>query len=202
MKRTIALAGLALASWASADIYFGGQEYDKAYVGGQEFTGVEVAGQSHLSGESSYTLTLTLDRTFTDTPAAGPNIGAHPTFVHDGKTWEVWQVIPFLGPAIGGTTLGDLRFQTRIMGEAASTLALTDMPATITVANDRWTGSPWTFTRPTAAAKFGTSGSSDAVRRRAEYEPSGRTPSGTPAQSGVVQQISTVNQTFTATFTF
>ena len=198
MKRTIALAALALASLASADVYFGGEQYDKAYVGGQEFTGVEVAGEAYAGASgSSYTFMMTLDRTFSGhTPAAGPNVGSQPRFTHDGTEWRVWQVIPFLGPGIG--TVGDLRLQADKVGQAATTLALADMPDRVRVAHSSWTGSPWTFERP--ASGISTPGNN---RRAVDYDPVGRTPTGTPAQSGIsTNTLPGEGQTFSVTIFF
>lgn len=166
-------------------IYFGGEEYSRIYAAGEEFSGLEVAGEPYISRGRSYQLNMSTDRIFTDTPAAGPNVGSIPTFDHDGDTWEVWQIIPFLGASIVGTTLGDLRFQGRIEGQSAASLNLADLPDVITVTRAEWTGSPLSFTRPTSGAKYRTAGSGGSIRRVADYTPTRAVIGASPAALGI-----------------
>ena len=144
------------------------------------------------SMDDEYSLDMTLDRTFPGgTPAAGPNVGSQPTFVHDGDTYQIWQVIPNINPATVAGAGGRCRLQATIIGQAAQTVELSDFPDELELSHSGWTGSPWRFARPTSGIT--TAGGN---RRVVDYTPVGRTPS-TPAADGVAQ-----GQTFTAKFIF
>ena len=83
--------------------------------------------------------------------------------------------------------MGDCRIQLRNRDVNRGTMELSDVPNQIILTMDSWTGSPWTFTRPTNNNKFSNVGSGQSARKGIDYEPSGRTPSGTPAAEGIAQ---------------
>ena len=148
----------------------------------------------------SYTLSRTLDRTFTDTPASGGGNVDPQTFVHDGDTWQVWQVIPYLGSGVSPPSVGDCRIHLRDTSIDRDSMQLADMPPSVVISAGAgtadWTSLPWTFTRPTAASKFTSPGSGDAARRGIDYEPE-RAIGASPAAEGIAQ-----GETFDVTITF
>ena len=128
----------------------------------------------------SYTLSRTLDRTWGSGAGATPGSGGGnvpaQTFVHEGDTWELWQVVPFLGSAVSPPSAGDCRIQLRNRAVNRGSMVLSDMPTKITLlmgSGDTadWTGLPWTFTRPTANNKFTNVGSGNSARKGIDYEP-------------------------------
>ena len=138
------------------------------------------------------TIALTLDRTFTDTPAAGGGNVSPETFVYEGDNWQLWQVVPFLGAAVGPRQVGDCRVQLRDRSIGRGAMQLADMPARIRLSaaagqTADWTGLPWEFTRPTDAAKFSNSGSGNNARKSIDYEPARDVAGQTPAGVGIAQ---------------
>ena len=122
--------------------------------------------------DTTFRFTRTLDRTFTDTPASGGGNVDPQTFVYEEQDWELWQVIPYLGTAVvGASGRGDARIQLRNRDVNRGSMQLTDMPSRIVIEQDGWTGSPWTFRRPTAGNKFSNVASGQSARKGIDYEP-------------------------------
>ena len=121
--------------------------------------------------DAGITINRTLDRSFGNgvTPASGGGNVEPDRFVHEGANWELWQVIPFLGPGIA--TVGDCRVQLRNRDKSRGQNLLTDMPVRVVIAGNDWTGLPWTFTRPTANNKFNNVSSGNSGRKGIDYEP-------------------------------
>ena len=128
----------------------------------------------------SYAIAMTIDRTWGSGAAATPGAGGGnvqpKTFTHDSENWELWQVVPFLGSAVGGSTLGDCRIQLRNRDENRGSMQLADMPDRIVLSAESgqtadWTGLPWTFNRPSANSKFSNVGSGNSARKGIDYEP-------------------------------
>lgn len=148
-----------------------------------------------------YVINRQLDRNFGSTPASGGGNVSPDTFIHDGDSWEVWQVIPFLGQGVvSGDRIGDARLHLRDRSISRSAMQLGDMPDRIIITANTFAESPWTFTRPTAANKFTSPGSGNSARRSIDYEPSGRVPRASPAASGIARvPANGQGQTFTLT---
>ena len=151
---------------------------------------------------SGFSLARTLDRTFTDTPASGGGNVTPDTFEHDGDTWQVWQVVPFIGSAVSSSGVGRCRVHLRNTAVSRAAMLLADMPSRIVISAEGaqtadWAGLPWEFTRPTTGATFTSPGSGNAARRSLDYNPvrnvSGLTPAGASVTEG---------ETFTVTFYF
>ena len=143
----------------------------------------------------SYRISRSLDRTFTDTPASGGGNVTPDTFTRNGATWQIWQVIPFLGSGVFPPSVGDCRIHIRDTSVDRDQNLLANMPSRIVLsaaAGDTadWTDLPWEFTRPGPAAsnKFTSPGSGNDARRGIDYEPvrnvSGLTPSGVGIAEG------------------
>lgn len=183
-------------------IYFGGQEYEKAYLGGHEISQITVANETYIPApapaETFYDLMPTLDRTFSgDTPAAGGGNTSPLTFVHDGDTWQLWQTIPYLGVGVTSeANRGRCRLHLRDTSIARDAMTLGMMPSSLILTHASWTNSPWTFTRPTSSATFGSPGGGNAARRSLDYIPV-RTPQAAASVEGIVQ-----GQTFTIRLIF
>ena len=138
-----------------------------------------------------YRFTRTLERTFSGHPAwGGGNVNQNAVGnrrVHDGTNWELWQVIPFDGPALSGV-LGACRLhlRNRDKGRGANTLA--EMPARVTLSGADWTGLPWTFTRTTNGAQFVNVASGSSARKAVTYIADRVIAGGaTPANVGIAQ---------------
>ena len=142
---------------------------------------------------SGITISRTLDRTFTDTPASGGGNVSPSTFVVDGVNWELWQVLPFVGSGVANTNRarGDCQVQlrNRDIGRGQNTLEM--MPSRIILTHDSWTGSPWEFNRGTGGSAITNVGSGNGARVGVTYLPV-HTPGISPASVGVQQ-----GQTFT-----
>ena len=148
------------------------------------------------SGDS-YSLDRTLDRSFGTTPASGGGNVSPQTFEHEGATWQVWQVIPFLGnTVVSGDRIGDCRVQLRDRSIGRNQMQLADMPDRIVISGDAFIGLPWEFTRPTSNAKFTSPGSGNSARRAIDYEPV-HSPASSPANAGIAQ-----GESFTITIHF
>ena len=131
----------------------------------------------------SYDFNLTLDRTFSgDTPAYGGGNVDPLAFQHDGEDWELWQVIPFVGAAVG--TVGECRIQLRNRSINRGQMLLEDMPDRIIITSDAFIGTPWEFTRPTANNDFFNVGGGNSARRGINYIPV-RTPEANIAAAGI-----------------
>lgn len=129
---------------------------------------------------TSYTLARTLDRAWGSgaglTPGSGGGNTVAQTFTHLGDSWQLWQVVPFLGSAVGPRSVGDCRLHLRNTAKSRAQNQLSEMPARIRLfagAGDTadWTGLPWEFTRPTANNKFTNAGSGNSARKSIDYEP-------------------------------
>ena len=145
----------------------------------------------------SYSLMRTLDRSFGTTPASGGGNLQPQTFEHDDDTWQVWQVIPFLGnTVVSGDRIGDCRVQLRDTSIGRNQMQLADMPDRVTIESDVFNGTPWEFTRPTSNAKFSSPGSGNNARRAIDYEPV-HSPAASPSAAGIAQ-----GETFTVTLHF
>lgn len=148
----------------------------------------------------TYTFALTLDRTFTDTPASGGGNVQPQTFEHLGQNWELWQVIPFLGAGTSPNDVGDCRVQLRNRSIGRGAMQLADMPDKVVISAEDaqtadWTNLPWTFTRP-AANKFANVANGSGARKRIDYEPE-HTVAANPAAAGIAQ-----GESFTITLHF
>lgn len=145
----------------------------------------------------SYSFTRTLDRSFGVTPASGGGNVEPQEFEHGGQDWELWQVIPFLGQGVvSGDRIGDCRIQLRNRSINRGAMQLSDMPERVVLTRDGWTGSPWTFNRPTANNKFTNVATGNSARKGIDYEPA-RDPAANPAADGIAQ-----GQEFTITLFF
>lgn len=153
----------------------------------------------------SYSIRRTLDRTFGngDTPASGGGNTTPDTFSHNGATWQIWQVIPFLGQGTFPPEIGDCRVHIRDTSKNRGQNLLADMPTRIVLSkgaadNADWVGLPWEFTRPgpTEPSKFTSPGSGNSARRSVDYEPV-RSHRATAASEGIAQ-----GETFTLTLVF
>ena len=154
--------------------------------------------------------TRTIERAFSGHPAwGGGNVNNNAVgnrradFVHEGTNWEMWQIVPFDGPAVGGV-LGACRVQFRNRDKNRGSNTLEEMPARIRLSGADWTGLPWTFTRTAAAAQFTNVGSGNAARKAVTYladrDVTGLTPAGVgiadPTQSGVQGESFTIDLFF------
>lgn len=151
----------------------------------------------------SFTIARTLDRTFVDTPASGGGNVSPDTFVYNGQTWEVWQVVPFLAPGVSPIQRGDCRVHIRNRAISRDAMQLADMPVRVVLSaasgqTADWLGLPWTFTRPTNTAKFTSPGSGNEARRSIDYERAIENRSTvTPTSLGIAQ-----GETFSITLEF
>lgn len=159
-----------------------------------------------VPGESgrppSFSFERTLDRTFTDTPASGGGNVSPQTFEYEGNTWQLWQVIPFLGAGVGPPSAGDCRVQLRNRGVGRGQNLLADMPSRVVLSvvgsqTADWTDLPWEFTRPTAGNKYTSPGSGNNARRAIDYEPVRSVAGLSPAGVSITQ-----GETFTITLIF
>ena len=124
-------------------------------------------------------------------------------FVHEGTNWEMWQIVPFDGPAIGGV-LGACRLQLRNRDKSRGTNTLEEMPARVRLSGADWTGLPWTFTRTTNGSQFTNVASGSSARKAVTYLPdrdvTGLTPAGVgiadPTQAGVDGESFTIDLFF------
>ena len=154
--------------------------------------------------------TRTIERAFSGHPAwGGGNVNNNAVgnrradFVHEGTNWEMWQIVPFDGPAIGGV-LGACRVQFRNRDKSRGANTLEEMPARVRLSGADWTGLPWTFTRTTAAAQFTNVGSGNGARKAVTYiadrDVAGLTPAGVgiadPTQAGVDGESFTIELFF------
>ena len=145
----------------------------------------------------SYRFTRTTERAFSGFPAwGGGNVNNNAVgnrridFVHEGTNWEVWQIVPFDGVAIGGQH-GACRVQLRNRDKSRGTNTLEEMPARVTLSGADWTGLPWTFTRTTAAAQFTNVGNGNAARKAVTYVADRAVAAGaTPANLGIANPTS------------
>ena len=139
---------------------------------------------------TSYRFARTLDRTWGSGTGATPGSGGGnvepQTFQHEGNTWQLWQVVPYLGTAVSPPSVGDCRIQLRNRGVNRGAMRLADMPSRIVLEQSGWTGSPWTFTRPTANNKFTNVGSGNSARKGIDYEPV-RSVGANPTAEGITQ---------------
>ena len=146
-----------------------------------------------------YTITMTLDRTFSDTPAAGGGNVSPQTFTHNGHNWELWQVVPFIGIGVDNQRVGNCRVQLRNRNVNRDAMQLVEMPSSIILTQSGWASSPWTFNRPTDSSKFFNVGSGNASRKGIDYEPAS-TVAANPSAAGVSQgQTFTIQLMFTTT---
>ena len=134
-----------------------------------------VIGRSRASAAPSASFTRTIERAFSGHPAwGGGNVNNNAAgnrridFVHEGTNWEVWQIVPFDGTAIGGVH-GACRVQLRNRDKNRGSNTLEEMPARIMLSGADWAGLPWTFTRTTAAAQFTNVGSGNGARKAVTY---------------------------------
>lgn len=147
------------------------------------------AAAAAVSGATSFTINVTLDRTFSgDTPAAGPRSPSpgtfNPwTFTYQGDSWELWQAIPFLGTAVS-SSVGYCRIQLRNRAVLRNAMQLTDMPDRVVLSNADWAELPWEFTRPSSG--LGSPGGEPNARRSLDYIPT-RTPGAAASAEGIAQ---------------
>ena len=136
---------------------------------------------------NDYPHTVTLDRTFTDTPTYGGGNRQPLRFIHDGENWELWQVIPYVGQGVGpAASVGDCRLQLRNRDKNRGQNLLTDMPDRVTIESDDFVGTPWTYTRGTANADFGNVASGNSARKSVNYNPDFDI-AANPAAAGIAQ---------------
>lgn len=143
---------------------------------------------------SGYSFTRTLERTFSGHPAwGGGNVNNNAVgnrradFVHEGVNWEMWQIVPFDGPAVGGVH-GACRVQFRNRDKNRGTNTLEEMPSRITLSGADWTGLPWTFTRTTNSGQFTNVASGSSARKAVTYIADRVVAAGdTPASVGIAQ---------------
>ena len=182
-----------------------GVKFSGGAIGGQKFTrGVIGGAKFGPATGSNYSIARTLDRSFSNgsTPASGGGNVSPDIFDHNGQSWEVWQVIPFLGQGVvAGDAIGDCRVQLRNRAIGRNAMQLADMPARITLSaasgqTADWVGLPWEFTRPTSGTKFTSPGSGNNARRAIDYEPV-RNHLANAATEGIAQ-----GETFTITLYF
>ena len=145
------------------------------------------------AGPPSYSFTRTLERAFSGFPAwGGGNVNDNAAgnrridFVHEGTNWELWQIVPFDGPAIGGV-LGACRLQFRNRDKSRGTNTLEEMPSRVTLSGADWTGLPWTFTRTTSGSQFTNVGSGNSARKAVTYIADRASVGASPAAVGIAQ---------------
>ena len=136
----------------------------------------------------TYSATRTLDRSFSGFPAwGGGNVDAQRfDFSHNGEDWELWQVVPFDGAAIGGG-LGNCRIQLRNRSKNRGQNTLAEMPTSIVLRGADWTGLPWTFTRTTNGSQFTNVASGNSARKAVAYIPDRANPGTSPSNVGIQQ---------------
>ena len=142
----------------------------------------------------SYRFTRSLERAFSGHPAwGGGNVNNNPAgnrrinFIHEGTNWELWQIVPFDGPAIGGVH-GACMLQLRNRDKNRGSNTLAEMPARVTLSGADWTGLPWTFTRTTNPAQFTNVASGSGARKAVRYIADRVVAAGdTPASVGIAQ---------------
>ena len=141
----------------------------------------------------SFSFARTLDRTFSGQyPAWGGGNASDPAdFVHNGARFRVYQVIPFRGPAIGGT-LGDASIHIRNRDKSRGQNTLEEMPTRLVLfaaagQTADWMGLPWSFTRTTSGAGFTNAGSGGAARKNVIYVPDRAQVGASPAAVGIAQ---------------
>ena len=146
-----------------------------------------------VGGVPSYSFSRTLDRSFSGHPAwGGGNVqqGAvgnrRADFEHDGSDWELWQVIPFDGPAVSGV-LGACRLHLRNRTKGRGQNLLTEMPARVVLSGADWTGLPWSFTRTTNPAQFVNVSSGNSARKSVTYIADRASVGASPAAVGIAQ---------------
>lgn len=150
----------------------------------------------------SYAFSRTLDRTFSGHPTWGGGNASDPfDFVHDGVNFRIYQVIPFSGPAIGGT-LGACRIHIRNRDKNRGQNTLQEMPARLILSKGAgdtadWTGLPWSFTRTTSGAQFTNAGSGNTARKQLTYIADRSVVGASPAAVGIAQ-----GERFTTTLFF
>ena len=152
-------------------------------------------------GIERYVIARTLDRTFAgDTPASGGGNVPPDVFMRGDDTWQLYQVVPFLGVGVSPRTIGDCRIHIRDRSISRNQMELADMPDRVILSaaagqTADWTDLPWIFTRPTANNKFTSPGSGSSARRSVDYEPERSIAGGVNASSlGIAQ-----GETFTIT---
>ena len=107
-------------------------------------------------------------------------------FVHEGTNWELWQILPFDGPAVGGV-LGACRCQFRNRDKSRGTNTLEEMPSRVRLSGADWTGLPWSFTRTANGAQFTNVGSGNAARKAVTYIADRASVGASPAAVGIAQ---------------
>ena len=181
----------------SQSIVFGGQARAPGYYVVVDYT--DSNGVRAKAGGPRQEFNRTLDRTWGSGNAATPGSGGGNVqpdrWEYLGDSWELWQVVPFLGTGAGvsGDRIGDCRIHIRNRDVNRGSMQLTSLPDRVILTRDGWTGSPWEFTRPTSNSKFTNAGSGNSARKSADYEPV-HTPGANPTAVGISQ-----GQTFTAT---
>lgn len=162
------------------------------------------AMKSETAAQNTYEFTRTLERTFSGHPAwGGGNVNDNAAgnrradFVHEGTNWEMWQAVPFDGPAIGGVH-GACMIQLRNRDKNRGQNTLEEMPSKVTISGADWTGLPWTFTRTTSTSQFSNVASGNSARKAVRYIADRTVPSGdTPTSVGIAQ-----GESFTITLEF
>ena len=133
-----------------------------------------------------YTFTVTLDRTFTDTPTYGGGNVDPLRFVHDGENWEVWQIIPHLGAAVDSSNRGQSRIQIRNRSKGRGQNTLAEMPDRMIIESAQFNGTPWEFHKTTNAGQFTNTGSGNPARKTL-YFIAQFSPASSPANAGIAQ---------------
>lgn len=140
-----------------------------------------------------YSATRTLDRSFSGFPVwGGGNVNNNPAgnrrfdYEHGGQSFEVWQIIPFDGPAIGGT-LGNAKIQLRNRDRNRGTNMLSEAPDSIRISGADWTGLPWTFTRTTNESQFTNVASGNSARKAVVYVADRASVGASPSAVGIAE---------------
>ena len=153
-----------------------------------------VIGKARAAAAPSYRFARTLERAFSGFPAwGGGNVNNNAAgnrradFVHEGTNWEMWQIVPFDGSAIGGLH-GACRVQLRNRDKNRGSNTLEEMPTRVTLSGADWTGLPWTFRRTANAGQFTNVASGSSARKAVTYIADRVVASGdSPASVGIAQ---------------
>lgn len=136
--------------------------------------------QPAVRATPTFSFSRTLERTFSGHPAwGGGNVqdnavgNRRADFTKGGENWEVWQVIPFDGPAISGV-LGACRLHLRNRSKNRGQNLLADMPTRVVLSAGAgntadWIGLPWSFTRSTNQSLFMNVASGNSARKSVTY---------------------------------
>ena len=172
-----------------------------------------VIGRARAAAPPSYAFSRRTERTFSGIGVwGGGNVQNNPAgnrridFVHEGTNWELWQIVPFDAPVIGGV-LGACRLQLRNRDKNRGQNRLEEMPSRITLSKGAgdtadWTGLPWSFTRTTVSSQFTNVASGNSGRKAVTYIADRDVTGLTAAGVGIDAATAQSGESFTITLYF